>query len=104
MELPVLNDQPAAKGGCSTHSCGSTDDQLGHLSDEIRAKVENHPCYSEDAHHYFERMHVAVAPACNIQCHYCNRKYDCANRSEEHTSELQSHHDLVCRLLLEKKK
>src|SRR5437773_3528275 len=27
-----------------------------------------------------------------------------AGRSEEHTSELQSHHDLVCRLLLEKKK
>src|SRR5437667_7682078 len=27
-----------------------------------------------------------------------------ASRSEEHTSELQSHHDLVCRLLLEKKK
>src|SRR5437667_7503167 len=26
-----------------------------------------------------------------------------AGRSEEHTSELQSHHDLVCRLLLEKK-
>src|SRR5437773_4189599 len=25
-------------------------------------------------------------------------------KSEEHTSELQSHHDLVCRLLLEKKK
>src|SRR5436190_17666120 len=27
-----------------------------------------------------------------------------AHRSEEHTSELQSHSDLVCRLLLEKKK
>src|SRR5438034_8981191 len=27
----------------------------------------------------------------------------CAPRSEEHTSELQSHSDLVCRLLLEKK-
>src|SRR5260221_3491268 len=27
-----------------------------------------------------------------------------ATRSEEHTSELQSHSDLVCRLLLEKKK
>src|SRR5437773_7583273 len=26
-----------------------------------------------------------------------------SNRSEEHTSELQSHHELVCRLLLEKK-
>src|SRR5437773_12475596 len=29
---------------------------------------------------------------------------DDLQRSEEHTSELQSHHDLVCRLLLEKKK
>src|SRR3970282_2664301 len=29
---------------------------------------------------------------------------DVKKRSEEHTSELQSHHDLVCRLLLEKKK
>src|SRR5260221_10143023 len=28
----------------------------------------------------------------------------CTRRSEEHTSELQSHSDLVCRLLLEKKK
>ena len=28
---------------------------------------------------------------------------DTLYRSEEHTSELQSHHDLVCRLLLEKK-
>src|SRR5260221_5748261 len=28
----------------------------------------------------------------------------CGIRSEEHTSELQSHSDLVCRLLLEKKK
>lgn len=82
MELPVINDTPAAsEGGCSSHSCGTSDDQLGHLSDEIRSKVENHPCYSEDAHHYFARMHVAVAPACNIQCHYCNRKYDCSNES-----------------------
>src|SRR5437773_6355907 len=29
---------------------------------------------------------------------------DARERSEEHTSELQSHHDLVCRLLLEQKK
>src|SRR3712207_7464568 len=31
-------------------------------------------------------------------------EYDEANRSEEHTSELQSRQYLVCRLLLEKKK
>src|SRR5260370_28867135 len=30
--------------------------------------------------------------------------YRCSGRSEEHTSELQSHLNLVCRLLLEKKK
>src|SRR6516225_7678551 len=30
--------------------------------------------------------------------------FKCAERSEEHTSELQSHVNLVCRLLLEKKK
>src|SRR5438034_1865776 len=33
-----------------------------------------------------------------------SRKRTIAARSEEHTSELQSHSDLVCRLLLEKKK
>lgn len=84
MELSVLgqdNSEQAVAGGCSSGSCGSTDDQLSHLPDNIRKKVQNHPCYSEEAHHYFARMHVAVAPACNIQCHYCNRKYDCANES-----------------------
>src|SRR6266496_5934381 len=32
------------------------------------------------------------------------RQLDRELRSEEHTSELQSHRDIVCRLLLEKKK
>jgi len=44
-------------------------------------KVSQHPCYSNNAHHKYARMHLAVAPACNIQCNYCNRKYDCANES-----------------------
>src|SRR5260221_8314180 len=35
---------------------------------------------------------------------YCVRRCRGWMRSEEHTSELQSHSDLVCRLLLEKKK
>jgi nitrogen fixation protein NifB len=83
VQLPVINSSQAnpPTGGCSAHSCGSSADQLDHLPDHIRQKVRNHPCYSEQAHHYFARMHVAVAPACNIQCNYCNRKYDCANES-----------------------
>ncbi|XBS67996.1 nitrogenase cofactor biosynthesis protein NifB [Acerihabitans sp. KWT182] len=44
-------------------------------------KVSQHPCYSRSAHHRYARMHLAVAPACNLQCHYCNRKYDCSNES-----------------------
>src|SRR5438034_8862650 len=35
---------------------------------------------------------------------YTDAYNEAKNRSEEHTSELQSHSDLVCRLLLEKKK
>ena len=82
MELTVLGQSEEEQAsGCTSGSCGSNDDQMSHLPEEIRQKVFNHPCYSEEAHHHFARMHVAVAPACNIQCHYCNRKYDCSNES-----------------------
>lgn len=40
-----------------------------------------HPCFSEEAHRLFGRVHLPVAPACNIQCRYCIRKFDCANES-----------------------
>ncbi len=43
--------------------------------------LESHPCYNEAAHRTFARMHLPVAPACNIQCNYCNRKFDCVNES-----------------------
>jgi nitrogen fixation protein NifB len=43
--------------------------------------MDAHPCFSEKAHDKFGRMHLPVAPACNIQCRYCVRKYDCANES-----------------------
>ncbi len=71
-------------GGCSSKSCGSSPDKpvgQGDMPDHVWNKIKDHPCYSEEAHHYFARMHVAVAPACNIQCNYCNRKYDCSNES-----------------------
>ncbi|MDP2794138.1 MAG: nitrogenase cofactor biosynthesis protein NifB [Sulfurisoma sp.] len=83
MDLPVIASQAPqpSSGGCSSGSCGSTATQMNGMSDDIRRRVQDHPCYSEEAHHHFARMHAAVAPACNIQCHYCNRKYDCANES-----------------------
>jgi nitrogen fixation protein NifB len=69
-----------SSGGEGKASCG-TSDGPSDMPAEIWEKVKNHPCYSEEAHHHYARMHVAVAPACNIQCNYCNRKYDCSNES-----------------------
>ena len=83
MNLPVINRPhfPPPASGCSSASCGMGADRSDGLPKEIRRKVQDHPCYSEEAHHHFARMHAAVAPACNIQCNYCNRKYDCSNES-----------------------
>ena len=75
-----LSRRAAAPPAGGKASCGSSAPQSD-LPPEIWEKVKNHPCYSEQAHHHYARMHVAVAPACNIQCNYCNRKYDCANES-----------------------
>lgn len=41
----------------------------------------NHPCFSKYAHKKYGRVHLPVAPRCNIQCNFCNRKYDCMNES-----------------------
>src|SRR5260370_24846526 len=50
------------------------------------------------------QLRLSLAPGSSK----CTDASSCANapslRSEEHTSELQSHLNLVCRLLLEKKK
>src|SRR4051812_49991487 len=45
-----------------------------------------------------------VDEAVDVGAHHLDRKARRVLRSEEHTSELQSHVNLVCRLLLEKKK
>jgi nitrogen fixation protein NifB len=61
--------------------CGCTGSATVEMEEKIKERIAKHPCYSEEAHHHYARMHVAVAPACNVQCNYCNRKYDCANES-----------------------
>lgn len=40
-----------------------------------------HPCFDESARHTCSRVHLPVAPKCNIQCNFCDRKYDCVNES-----------------------
>jgi nitrogen fixation protein NifB len=40
-----------------------------------------HPCFNGNVRHRYGRVHLPVAPKCNIQCNFCNRKYDCVNES-----------------------
>lgn len=46
----------------------------------IEKKTATHPCYNQGAHQY-ARMHIPVAPKCNVSCNFCSRKYDCVNES-----------------------
>ena len=41
----------------------------------------NHPCFDGRVRHTVGRVHLPVAPRCNVQCNFCNRKYDCVNES-----------------------
>src|SRR5438132_7206147 len=51
------------------------------------------------------RSHDSAAPQSDKSfLPFASPLHGLTERSEEHTSELQSHSDLVCRLLLEKKK
>ncbi len=57
------------------------DQTLSQWSFEQFRKIQEHPCYSEQAAHAFGRMHLPVAPKCNIQCKYCVREFDCVNET-----------------------
>jgi nitrogen fixation protein NifB len=40
-----------------------------------------HPCFDASARLKYARVHLPVAAACNVQCNFCDRKFDCANES-----------------------
>ena len=45
--------------------------------------MEHHPCFNKEAHEHMGRIHLPVAPRCNIQCAYCERRI-CANLTMQH--------------------
>jgi nitrogen fixation protein NifB len=65
------NAYPTAKVG---------DQEIPWDPEQLR-RIQEHPCFSEKACHRFGRMHLAVAPKCNIQCNYCIRDFDCVNET-----------------------
>ena len=45
--------------------------------------IRQHPCFDEQAHQRVGRVHLPVAPRCNIRCRYCERRV-CANLTVQH--------------------
>ncbi|NIR48635.1 radical SAM protein [candidate division KSB1 bacterium] len=45
-----------------------------------------HPCLDEVAHRKVGRIHLPVAPLCNIHCNYCERRLGCANEHRPGTA------------------
>jgi nitrogen fixation protein NifB len=48
---------------------------------QVKGTMLSHPCFDKDSSHTNARVHLPVAPKCNIQCNFCNRKFDCVNES-----------------------
>jgi len=55
--------------------------KTGSVNLNERLNKKNHPCFNEEKSKKYSRIHLPVAYDCNIQCNYCNRKYDCVNES-----------------------
>lgn len=51
------------------------------LEAEYLRKIQDHPCYDPKAQHKYGRIHLAVAPKCNVKCNFCIRKFDCVTES-----------------------
>lgn len=46
-----------------------------------KVAMTDHPCFDEAARARTARVHLPVAPRCNVACNYCNRKFDCVAES-----------------------
>jgi nitrogen fixation protein NifB len=47
----------------------------------VELDLTQHPCFNQTARKTAARIHLPVAPRCNIQCNFCDRRYDCINES-----------------------
>ncbi len=43
--------------------------------------LSRHPCFHADGRRRFGRIHLPVAPKCNLRCNFCDRRFDCVNES-----------------------
>ncbi|WP_231036166.1 nitrogenase cofactor biosynthesis protein NifB [Pectinatus sottacetonis] len=70
----------------------------------LQEKTLKHPCFTCGSGQY-ARIHLPIAPKCNIQCNYCVRKYDCPNESRPGvTTEILSPQEAFDKYMLVKKR
>lgn len=72
--------QEAGKTETGKFENGSLDTRKSDLNARMLEKTKNHPCFN-GCNSSNARIHLPVAPKCNIQCNYCVRKFDCPNES-----------------------
>ena len=60
--------------------CGSAD-APSFCGSDCNVSGKRHPCFDDAAFCTRGRIHLPVAPACNVQCIYCLRRFDCVNES-----------------------
>jgi nitrogen fixation protein NifB len=71
-------------------------ERWGNIGSKFAHLTSAHPCYNEKAHFTTARIHLPVAPRCNIQCNYCIRKLDkCEHRPGVSSSILNPREALV---------
>src|SRR3974390_3356499 len=54
---------------------------IRNLEEFAMLDIKRHPCFNAEVKGSCGRLHLPVAPKCNIMCNFCNRKYDCVNES-----------------------
>lgn len=58
-----------------------------------------HPCYDPAHKAAVSRLHLPVAPRCNVQCRFCDRDFDCVNESRPGvTASILTPHEALARV------
>ncbi len=78
--IPEAKNEPEDKNTPTAKMAGGRSVEEAEKAITMEERTAMHPCYNCQAHKY-ARMHLPIAPKCNISCNYCLRKYDCPNES-----------------------
>ena len=67
---------PSLSSACLLNACSEPNPALyapHPLQHDEAAQLPFHPCFNEKAHGRIARIHVPIAPRCNLACGYCER-------------------------------